>query len=595
MVAVVFGQVVSNLLDLVGIGIIPPYLYMVMDRDITQKNLLFRAANEFLNTRSHEHFVLVIGFFLVFTILASAVFKVLSAQAVMRFVKSVYLDLSVRQLRMVTELKYGYVQKEGLAKIKFAVMSDLTLSVSGVLSPTLELASKGIVSVVTIASLLAINPLVMLGIGAVVGISYATIFRLQKKAMQEISVENRQANRNIMRTISEIVSGSKEIKFYNAQGAYGHEVLAMQRSLAQNEYRLSFNTTFPRILFETVAILLVLSFILANVGNPGLIDIVPVLGVVVVVFFRLNGIFQGIFVSYSKIKVNLHAYKSFKEKFVDFARPENHDKAPPEDRIIKSFSSIELKDVSFEYLDGEEVLKGASVRVNAGETIGLIGPSGSGKTTLVDLMGGLYRPKAGALLVDGRPIDGPECVLFGNFIGYVSQASILMDRSIRENIAFGVAPAEIDNEKVVASARMAQIHDFVSEKVDGGYEARLGEDGVKMSGGQKQRIAIARALYRDAKLLIFDEATSALDGITESMVMESIAAMKGKITMIIIAHRLKTVMNCDRIYVLKEGKIVDQGAWKDLIANNELVQMMAGERKVNGEERYQEEAGRGKA
>jgi len=206
--------------------------------------------------------------------------------------------------------------------------------------------------------------------------------------------------------------------------------------------------------------------------------------------------------------------------------------------------------------------------------VGLVGASGSGKSTAIDLLLGLMAPQQGQLLVDGEPITEENVRAWQNSLGFVPQSIFLADSSIRENIAFGLPPEAVDEEKVNRAANMAHLDQLLAE-LPSGLDTRVGERGVQLSGGQRQRIGIARALYHDADVLILDEATSALDGITEKLIMDAIHDFSGKKTIIMIAHRLATVRQCDSIYLLEQGRVIDHGTYDELSSRNTIFRRMA--------------------
>src|SRR5690606_15251527 len=201
--------------------------------------------------------------------------------------------------------------------------------------------------------------------------------------------------------------------------------------------------------------------------------------------------------------------------------------------------------------------------------------TGSGKTTLVDLLLGIYLRSAGRILADEHPLVSVLLPAWRQQVGYVPQSIFLSDQTVAENIAFGIPTAEIDRKAVERAARTAQLHDFVLA-LPNGYETIVGERGVRLSGGQRQRIGIARALYHDPDVLILDEATSALDTITEDAVMDAISRLSGRKTMVIIAHRLSTVMECDGIYLLDRGEVVGSGTYEELRGAHSMFRAMTG-------------------
>jgi ATP-binding cassette subfamily C protein len=226
--------------------------------------------------------------------------------------------------------------------------------------------------------------------------------------------------------------------------------------------------------------------------------------------------------------------------------------------------SIELIDVSFRYSDkGPETLHRVTMSIPSGSAIGIIGSSGAGKSTLVDVILGLLRPTQGSVLVDGADIaENPAG--WQRLIGYVPQSIYLSDNTIRNNVAFGIPEAHIDDKAIARAIRAAQLDGFVATLPDG-VNTFVGERGVRLSGGQRQRIGIARALYHDPQLLVLDEATSALDTETEAGVMEAVNALHGAKTLIVVAHRLSTISNCDRIYRLERGQVAKVGTFAEVV------------------------------
>ena len=235
---------------------------------------------------------------------------------------------------------------------------------------------------------------------------------------------------------------------------------------------------------------------------------------------------------------------------------------------------VRFEDVTFRYAGAARpALDAVTVDFPKNQTIGLVGPSGSGKTTLVDLLLGLYSPERGRILIDDVALDDESVRAWKGRVGYVPQQIFLADATIAENVAFGVPLEDVDHDRVEAVSRQAHLHGFVSELPEA-YQTVVGERGVRLSGGQRQRIGIARALYHNPDVLVMDEATSALDGATESAVMDAIGVLAGQKTIVLIAHRLSTVVGCDRIYMLEDGRVADVGTFAELTDGNPTFRAM---------------------
>ena len=253
----------------------------------------------------------------------------------------------------------------------------------------------------------------------------------------------------------------------------------------------------------------------------------------------------------------------------------NRQTSKKEKSYLNPKKQISLENVSFGYPGKEElVLSQINISIPVNKVIGIVGPSGSGKSTLIDILLGLIEPKSGFLKIDGKIINNQNLRCWQNSIGFVAQAIFLSEGTIAENIAFGLPKSQINFKQVENVLKLANLEKFV-KGLKNGVHTKVGERGVQLSGGQRQRIGIARALYHQAEVLVFDEATSSLDGITEKMIMQAVHKFSDKKTIIMIAHRLKTVEKCDQIFFIEGGKVADQGTFQELIETNESFKNMA--------------------
>jgi len=306
----------------------------------------------------------------------------------------------------------------------------------------------------------------------------------------------------------------------------------------------------------------------AEAGSTGLGGILPLLGLYTFSAYRMKPALHNIYTGFSQLRFGAAAIETIFNDLNLLGRAVGASAQRPSPQLAAR-SDIALEGVSFRYqASSKESLSGIDLHIPVGTSAGLVGSTGSGKTTLVDLILGLLRPTRGAVLIDGKPLEGDTVRAWQQSLGYVPQQIFLADTSVLENIALGVPPEDIDVAHAEACARAAQIHDFVESELADGYNTRLGERGIRLSGGQRQRIGIARALYRKPAVLVLDEATSALDAPTEAAVMSGIHALPGQRTLITIAHRLATVRQCDKIFMLKRGRVVGYGTYEELAREN---------------------------
>jgi ATP-binding cassette subfamily B protein len=304
----------------------------------------------------------------------------------------------------------------------------------------------------------------------------------------------------------------------------------------------------------------------------GIATALPVLGALALGAQRLLPALQQSYSAWAGIAGN-HALLVDTIALLD--QPLSAEMLQPSPAPLLFKDSIRFKNVHFRYTDQSPwVLDGLSLMIPKGARVGLVGSTGSGKSTAIDLLMGLLMPTKGELLVDGQPIVGNRLRAWQRSIAHVPQSIYLADTTLAENIAFGVLPEVIDLDRVQQAARQAQIASFI-ERSPEGYQAYVGERGIRLSGGQRQRIGIARALYKQARVLVFDEATSALDNITEQSVMDSIDGLNRELTIVIVAHRLSTLRRCDIIVELQGGRVVAQGHYEELLQTSASFRTMA--------------------
>ncbi|MFO8044398.1 MAG: ABC transporter ATP-binding protein [Halomonas sp.] len=448
--------------------------------------------------------------------------------------------------------------------------------VTQILNHLLQINAQAILALFMVIAILVFNPLVAL-IGATLFITaYVALYRTVRSRLARNGKTISKMQQQRFKLMNEGFGGIKDVLLLGRQAD-------MNRRFATTSWRIGrargVNAALgqvPRhamllLAFGSV-ILLVLYLLRAHQGNLG--TILPLLSIYALAGFKLLPAFQGIYQGISQVKANMPALASIKPD-LQASRETSHPPVSPTTEKLVPRLAISLEEVVFHYPDQvAPALDGISLTIPRNQIIGLVGASGSGKSTAIDILLGLMEPTRGALCIDGEPLREDQLRAWQNSLGFVPQAIFLSDASIRENIAFGLPSEAIDEERLWRAARMAHLEELL-EQLPNGLDTRVGERGIQLSGGQRQRIGIARALYDDAEVLVLDEATSALDGITEKMVMDAIHDFSGNKTIIMIAHRLATVKQCDRIYLLDAGKVVDQGTYSELAARNTIFQRMA--------------------
>ena len=384
------------------------------------------------------------------------------------------------------------------------------------------------------------------------------ITRILKPRLNVIGRRNQETQSRIAKWRLQAIYGLKDVKVLNRQDFFIRNYYEQGKIGADIDRNYIVMNNIPRLLIETVFIAVVLLYVLFYLLSGG--DATSLLPQITA--FGMAAI--RIMPSANRINTYLTqiAYNQYSLDFVynNLTESMKTDKAMRAERAaiagpaLHLEKEIQMKDIVFAYPDSDvNIFSGANMTIKKGQSVGLMGPSGAGKSTIVDILLGLLHVKSGDILCDGNNI-------FSNYeswlaqIGYIPQSIYLVDESIRENIAFGIDAEEIDDDRIWEVMEEAQLADFVKSLPEG-LDTKIGDRGVRLSGGQRQRIGIARALYHNPEILVFDEATSALDNETEAAVMEAINSFHGRKTMIIIAHRLNTIENCDVIYEVKDEKI----------------------------------------
>jgi ABC-type multidrug transport system fused ATPase/permease subunit len=509
-------------------------------------------------------------------VLFSLAIKAGGTYAITRFSAMRSSSISSRLLGAYLCRPYAWFLEHNSSDIARNILNEVDGVVARVIGPALKLVANIILVVAILGFLLIVDPVVTLASAGMLGGSYALIYLYLRERLKGSGEEVMNAFGERFRIAQEATGGIKDVKLLGLEQSYmGLYEKAAQRS-ASATARLAVMLEMPRFALEAITfgvlLALVLLLLLRNDGN--IASLVPTLGIFAFSAMRLLPALQQIYHGLANIR---GAQVALDTIVTDYANtrpiPRTFDDIKP---LVKLQHVLELSEIDFRYGSaGRQTLEGLSLKIPARTTVGLVGGTGAGKTTIVDLILGLLTPDQGQIRVDGTPITNQNLRGWQQTLGYVPQSIFLTDDTVAANIAFGVPKAQIDMEAVERAARAAALHDFVVGDLAQGYDTIVGERGIRLSGGQRQRIGIARALYRDPTLLIMDEATSALDNITEQVVMEAVQNIRTDKTIILIAHRLTTVKNCDQIFLMEQGRLIAQGTYEELVASNETFRRMA--------------------
>jgi ABC-type multidrug transport system fused ATPase/permease subunit len=465
-------------------------------------------------------------------------------------------DMSCEAYRRTLHQPYSVHVQRNSSGVITATTTHVIQTV-GVLNTILQLTTASVVALGLLAALLVADWHVAFTAAAVFGSAYGLLVVTTRRRLAANSAVMAQASQQQLKALQEGLGAIRDVLLDGSQAAYLEIYRQADRPLRLKQAQSSFLSAFPRYGLEALGLLLIAVLaLLLSWQRDSSATVIPLLGTLALGAQRLLPALQQVYSSWAVIRANRAAVAKVLD-MLDQPIPETALKGSQGPLRLKE--ALRLQQLSFRYSDeGPWVLNGIDLEIQRGERVGIIGSTGSGKSTLLDLLMGLLEPMAGQILVDGQDLHDPEqperLMAWRSTIAHVPQSIYLADSSIAENIAFGLPRDQIDRARVREAAEQAQIAGFIESSPEG-YDSFVGEQGIRMSGGQRQRIGIARALYKQAQVLVFDEATSALDNETEAAVMEAIEGLSRDLTVIMIAHRLSTLSRCDRVIELANGMV----------------------------------------
>ena len=450
------------------------------------------------------------------------------------------------------------------------IINGISLKANGVIYsiivPTLTIISSTIILVTILGALLLVDTLVAISVFAGFGLLYFLVIKISQKQLLKDGQRIADESTNVIKAIQEGLGGIRDVLIDANQQKYCKIYRSADLPLRRAQGNNFFISSSPRFAMEALGMSFIAIVAYSLVVQPeGINKAIPILGAIAVGAQRLLPVMQQAYSGWSSIRGG-QASLSDTLDLLDQPLPEYANEPPPEPLPFKE--KISLVNVNFSYGDKlPYVLKNLNLTIKKGTRIGFIGETGSGKSTLIDLIMSLLEPTNGSLEVDGTKISSLNSRQWQRHISHVPQSIFLADSTIEENIAFGVPSENIDEKKVHLAAKRAQISSSI-EKLPDKYKTKVGERGIRLSGGQRQRVGIARALYKNADVIIFDEATSALDTETEKAVMQTIESLSTDLTLLIIAHRVSTLSKCDCIVQISDGTIKGITSYEEVKKNS---------------------------
>lgn len=555
-IALLVMMLLGMALEMIGVGVVVPALALIARADIATQYPFLAPLVRRLGNPGQEQVIVagVAGLILVYAI--KTLFLSLLAWRQMKFVNDVQADVSRRLFSGYMAQPYVFHLRNNSAQlIRNAIGETNVLTQTGLMAG-LNLLTELLVAAGIVVLLLFVEPwgaLLALGILAVPAWMF---HRFTNRRITQWGQARQMHEGMRIQHLQQGLGGAKEVKLLGRERDFLSEYERHTSAVARVQARQQTLQQFPRLGFEFFAVcgLAVLVMAMVEQGKP-VESLLPTLGLFAAAAFRILPSANRVVSALQNVRYGLPVIDTL-HAHLTMLESEEHGGRTPEPMQFRR--AIELSNVRFSYSPSSApALDGVSLEIPHGSSVGLIGGSGAGKSTLVDIILGLLEPEHGAVLVDGEDIHS-NLRGWQNKIGYVPQSVYLTDDTLRRNVAFGLAEQAIDEDAVWKALRAAQLAEFV-ESLPEGLDTAVGERGVRLSGGQLQRIGIARALYHDPPVLVLDEATSSLDVETERGIVNSVRALHGSKTIIIVAHRMSTVEHCDFIYELQNGRVVNAG------------------------------------
>jgi ATP-binding cassette subfamily C protein len=565
-------------LDALGVASILPFISLVINPSVVDENQILNWVFNSLGFTNTQSFLIFVGFMMLGIIVAGNLASAFATWAQARFVWRTNHRVSSDLLKKYLSMPYVFFLNQNSSNLGKNVLSEVMQLTKGLLLPLINLLTGFAVVLVITALLLYVNPQVTLIAAVAIVIPYLLIYFNLRRKLRAGGKKRLEENRGRFKAANEALGGIKDIKILGREGFFLKRFLKHSEKFSNVQAWSGVVGQIPRYITEIIAFggaVGVILFLLYS--GRDVQQVIPLVGFFALAWYRLLPSLQAIFSSFTDLQFNTAVLdKIFDDLNVGESGTGKISFGGKLPQPAPFEKNIKLENISFSYPgEREPVLKDVSLDVGRNTSVALVGPTGCGKTTLVDIVLGLLTPDRGVIKVDGVEITNENIKNWQRNIGYVPQQIYLSDDTVARNIAFGLPDEEIDMAQVRRAAKLANIHDFIEKETSSGYDTVVGERGVRLSGGQKQRIGIARALYNDPEVVVFDEATSSLDTATERAVLEAMERVSKLKTMIIIAHRISTVKNCDLIYLMDKGKIVSQGTHEYLMENNAQFQEMS--------------------
>lgn len=571
-----FLIIVMAFLDMLGIASILPFMAVLTNPSIIDTNIFLNKMFEIsslIGIETTQEFLFALGVAVFILLVTSLLFKALMVYFEIKFTLMREYSIGKRLIEGYLHQPYSWFLNHHSANLGKNILSEVSLVVSNGISPMLIFFSHSAVAIAIISLLVVTDPKLSLIACTVLASAYLLVSKFTGGLITRLGKYRLEANQMRFKIVNEAFGAVKEIKIRGFEDIYVSRFSKPSRDYSEYHAVAGAIGQLPRYIIEIITfggMLFLILYLLSQKST--FLSIVPIMALFAFAGYRLIPALQQIYLSVTKLRFIGPALNTLHSDLSNLKLINSSKTMEP----IVFNKCISLENVNYNYPNSTKTaIKDININIPFGSTIGLVGTTGSGKSTTVDIILGLLEPQKGNLKVDNKIINIDNRRAWQNSIGYVPQQIFLSDDTIEANIAFGINTNKIDINRVREVSRIANLHEFVINELPNQYLTKVGERGVRLSGGQRQRIGIARALYHNPSILVFDEATSALDNMTENLVMNSVHNLSKDITIIIIAHRLSTVTKCDKIFILENGIIKNEGNFEELAKVNKNFRMYA--------------------
>ena len=567
---------IMAIFEMIGVASILPFMAVLTNPEIIETNVILSTAFEtssIFGVETTQQFLFFLGIVVFVLLVLSLTFKALTIFTQLRFTSICQYSIARRLVEGYLYQPYSWFLNRHSADLGKTILSEVGQVISKGLGPMINLINQIVLVSALLILLILTDPKLTLIVGFTIGGIYWSIYKLTKSIISHMGQDRLKANQWLFTVVSEAFGAAKEVKLGGLEKVYTNRFSGPAKTLTHNSAMFGLISQLPRYFLEAIVfggMLLVVLYLISQSGT--FVSAIPMVALYAFAGYRLMPAMQQIYISATALRF---VRPSVDAMYKDMKGLQS-SQVQTSHEILPLKKSINLKNISYKYpKSSKTAIKNIQLNILAHSCVGIVGATGCGKTTTVDIILGLLEAQQGKLEVDGKEINDHNRRSWQRAIGYVPQNIFLSDDTVAANIAFGIDPKKINQEDVERAAKIANLHEFVNDELPNQYQTTIGERGVRLSGGQRQRIGIARALYHNPQVLILDEATSALDNLTEQAVMEAVNNIGNDITIIMIAHRLSTVKECDTIFLLDKGELKAKGSFQELIKDNDYFRAVA--------------------